>query len=164
MLPFELEATTNANKREFLLSNGWFPVWNDDNWEDGEVLDKVSNRDWCGMPLDEAYWRCKWKLLKRKVLRVMKKPLHSFSTEIKNGEDVYIMTWREQTNTYKVETSFNGYRFIATLTLQTETPSLQYLTTRRLIIPAVQWHKPRKIENQMQFVELLRLSIKRYDP
>lgn len=164
MYPFEIENISVSDKRVFLKANGWVPVWNDDNWEDAEILKKASNPDWCGMPVNEAYKICKWRVFRRDILRVMGLPLVSFATDFdKHNNRVYKLVWNEGEKTYSIETLFNGYNFLATLSFEIHTPSFEGLTTKQLSIPAVPGF-PHKIENISQFVELLRKSIRKYEP
>jgi hypothetical protein len=164
MYPFEMENISVGNKRAYLKANGWLPVWNDDNWEDAEILKKSSNPDWCGMPVNEAYQVCKWHVFRRELLRVMRLPLVSFATDFdEHNNCVYKMVWNEGEKTYSIDTLFNGYYFLATLSFETHSSSFEGLTTKRLSIPAAHGF-PRKIENIIQFVELFRKSIRKYEP
>lgn len=164
MYPFEMENISVGDKRAYLKANGWLPVWNDDNWEDSEILKKSSNPDWCGMPVNKAYQVCKWHVFRRELLRVMRLPLVSFATDFdEHNNCVYKMVWNEGEKTYSIDTLFNGFCFFATLSFETHSSSFEGLTTKRLSIPAAHGF-PRKIENIIQFVELFRKSIRKYEP
>ena len=45
---------TDEKKKEVVLNNNWYTLWNDNNW----VRSEMQNKDYCGVSLDRAYAWC----------------------------------------------------------------------------------------------------------
>lgn len=47
------------DKEKYLLSKGWFPMWNDNNWVHSGIM-AGANLDYCGVDLESA-WKIQMK-------------------------------------------------------------------------------------------------------
>ena len=52
--PKSVGIATKEEMINYLKSNGWFTIWNEDNW----IHNGVGNCDWGGRSLESAYQQC----------------------------------------------------------------------------------------------------------
>lgn len=152
---------SNAEKEQYLNANGWSERLVAGNWiNDSDAEAGRVNINMGGLPLNEAYNRCRRQVFKNGFLHVIKKqPLNSISMDPQNG--AFSLEWLDGNKVYRVSGIFDGYCFRVCMEQKEEATDVSPSLSMSDYFYAVRFQK-REINTPEQFVELFYKSFKRY--